>query len=347
MRLRHLAIMLGAGLAGAGCSAIHQGDPAVAVTASAETVVADNARVDADDPAIWASPDNPSRGVIFATDKTLGLYVHNLDGSVKSFFPVGPLNNVDLRAGFVVNGKSWVLVAATERQRFGIETFLLDPDTLETHHWGFIKTDMGEPYGFCMGVAGGRYYLLPNDKDGAIRQIEILPGANGPVGSVVRSLELGSQTEGCVVDDERGEFYIGEEDVAVWRYRFDPGAGDERTRIASADGHRLVADIEGMSILHDGTRKYLIVSSQGDSTYAVFDISTDQANYRGRFHIVDGIVDGTSATDGVDAFSGPIGNFPDGLVVVHDDHDSPSRLGQNFKLVDWRNIRSALKLDAR
>ena len=55
-------------------------------------------------------------------------------------------------------------------------------------------------------------------------------------------------------------------------------------------------------------------------------------------------------TDGVAALGGPVGPFPEGLVVVQDDVDSdgeePStvRARQNFKLVDWREVKRALGL---
>ena len=129
------------------------GDPPVLVTAVGEAYVPGNTYVDADDPALWADTDNPTRAVMFGTDKTRGLYVHNLDGSVRQFLPSGSRNNVDLRAGFPVGGREWVLVAATHDEANGINTYLFDPGTLETTDWGFIQTDADEPHGFCMAVA--------------------------------------------------------------------------------------------------------------------------------------------------------------------------------------------------
>ena len=113
------------------------GDPARPVVAAVETVVTTDAAVDADDPAF-----------------------HALDGTVRQFFPDGPMNNVDVRDGFVVDGKPMVLIAAAERDRFGVMTWLMDPDTLEVRRWGFISTSMGEPYGFCMGRRGDAFYVV-------------------------------------------------------------------------------------------------------------------------------------------------------------------------------------------
>jgi myo-inositol-hexaphosphate 3-phosphohydrolase len=91
-------------------------------------------------------------------------------------------------------------------------------------------------------------------------------------GRQVRAFAVGSQTEGCVADDALGRFYIGEEAVGIWRYGAEPGAGDMRTLVDSADqrGH-LTSNVEGLALAHgaDGSG-YLVASSQGSSTYALY-----------------------------------------------------------------------------
>ena len=111
------------------------GDPAKPVRAAVETVVTTDAAVDADDPAFWADPADPSRAVMFGTDKTDGLYVHNLDGTVRQFLPSGPVNNVDLRTGFTVQGREQVLVAASNDRvgGNGINVYLFDPGDADHH----------------------------------------------------------------------------------------------------------------------------------------------------------------------------------------------------------------------
>lgn len=327
------------------------GDPARPVMAVVETVVVTDPAVDADDPAFWADPRDPSRAVLFGADKSDGLYVHNLDGTVRQFFPDGPMNNVDVRDGFIVDGRPMVLVAAAERDRFGIMTWLMDPQSLEVRRWGFIPTDMGEPYGFCMGRRGDAFYVVPNNKNGDIHQIRITVGADGaPVGVVERRLKLGGQTEGCVVDDAADQIYVGEEDVGVWRFDFDPTADGAPTQVYAVDDFRLTDDTEGMTLIRDGDAKYLIVSSQGDSTYPVWRVIGEGAAatyaYVGRFAIVDGeAIDGVTHTDGLDAWSGPIGPWPEGAIAFHDDTDSPHPGQQNYKIVDWRDVKRALGLE--
>ena len=91
-----------------------KGETPKLVGAVVETIVETDPQVDADDPALWADAADPSRAVMFGTDKTDGLYVHDLDGTVRQFLPSGALNNVDLRTGFKANGRDdLVLVGAT------------------------------------------------------------------------------------------------------------------------------------------------------------------------------------------------------------------------------------------
>jgi 3-phytase len=80
-----------------------------------------------------------------------------------------------------------------------------------------------------------------------------------------------------------------------------------------------VADIEGMTIAYgSGTSGYLIVSSQGDSTLAVYDRATGA--FVKSFTVAgSGTVDGVSDTDGVDVVTASAGpGFEHGLLVVHD-----------------------------
>ena len=66
----------------------------------------------------------------------------------------------------------------------------------------------------------------------------------------MRQFSVGSTTEGCVADDEVGHFYVAEEDVAIWKYGAEPGAGTSRTKVDGAGGGRLTADIEGLAIYY-------------------------------------------------------------------------------------------------
>ncbi|UZK70918.1 phytase [Sphingomonas sp. S1-29] len=350
--MRAFLIGAGAALSLGGCAATMPnppwavGEQPALVQARVETVVDTDPTVDADDPALWADAKNPARAVMFGTDKTDGLYVHNMDGTVRQFLPSGPLNNVDTRTGFVVDGREQVLVAATNDGKMGINLYLFDPATMVTRDWGFVATDMGEPYGSCMGRSGDDFYLIANNKLGDIKQWRVRAGASGPEVTLLGSRKLASQLEGCVSDDVNGVLYVGEEDVGIWAFPLDATITAEPRSVARVDRKRITDDVEGLTIMQDGDSRYLIASSQGDSTFAVFRIADGIETYVGRFAVIDGVtIDGVTETDGVDAWSGPIGPFAEGALAMHDDRDGNGPQ-QNFKIVDWRDVRAALNLVA-
>jgi 3-phytase len=327
--------------------------PTVTVLPAAETEAVATANADAaDDPAIWAAPAGQTAmiagqsvaGFIAATDKKAGLYIYGLDGRQLQFIAEGLLNNVDLRS-VTVGGRPQVLIGASDRGRMGVALYLFDPAATDPANavrpWGFIPSDVAEPYGFCMGIERGAPHAILVGKDGQTRQYRITQGAAGPVGTEVRRFAVGSQSEGCVVDEAAGALYIGEEMTGVWRYGFGGAAGAARTLVQGVDATgRLIADVEGVALIRDRGATYLIVSSQGDSAFAVWRVGRRTPRYVGRFRVAaGGGIDAVSGTDGVAAYSGPIGPFPEGLVVVQDDENEGA---QNFKLIDWRAVRTAL-----
>ena len=325
----------------------------VPVPAAAETQAVGTARSDAaDDPEIWADPRDPSRAVIFGTDKKAGLYVYGLDGEVRAFLPEGPLNNVDLRPGFLVGEREQVLAAASHRTRGGALLFLMDPATLEVKTWGLASAPVSEPYGLCMGRRGEDTLVVVVGQAGDVRQLRVAAEQGRPTWVEEQAFAVGSQAEGCVIDDATGALYVGEEAKGIWRYSIDPAKGGARTLLEPAPGPRLTPDVEGLTLLRDSGKTYLIASSQGDNAFAVWRVLGETADSPGRFPVAAaGDVDAVTGTDGVAALGGPGGPYPEGLIVVPDDADTEGATGgvvrerQNFKLVDWRAVKSALEID--
>lgn len=321
------------------------------VAASAETQAVGTENADAaDDPAIWVDPADSSRVLIFGTDKKAGLYVYALDGSVHQQIDGGMPNNVDLRDGFAINGRSMVLLAASDRspERFGIALFLLDPVSLQTRYWGVIPVDLEEPYGLCLGRRGNDFIAIVDGTDGQVRQLRLSAGADGAPRAVEEArFALSSQTEGCVIDDRTGNLFIGEEAHGIWRTSINTGARAAPGQIAVAPSEMLAPDVEGLSLMYDGPNTWLMASSQGDSAFAVWNVSGD-VQYRGRFSVITANgIDSVTGTDGIAAYGGPAGHYASGLVVVQDDLDEAAgRTGerQNFKLIDFASIRDALSL---
>lgn len=328
--------------------------PAVSVQAIRQTDPVGTTRADAaDDPAIWRNAVDPARSLIIGTDKKAGLYSYGMDGKVRDFVAAGALNNVDLRVVPDTAGQPMILVAAsdrTDRARPRIALFKMDGQTGKLTALGSqsvfpsSRTAPAEAYGFCMGAARSEGYLARTFvvmKDGEIAEGRLRLTPSGIVSDYVRSMKVGSQSEGCVVDDKNSTLYVGEELVGIWRFNL-ADAQPMPQRFASVGaGDGLVDDVEGLSIVRDGSREWLLVSSQGDNAYVLFNLA--DAKLLGRFRISDGKIGGTSETDGLDVGIGDFGpGFETGLMVAQDGDNAP--FAQNFKLVPWADILKALGL---
>jgi len=316
------------------------------VTAAVETEPVPNGGDAADDPAIWVNPDDPSRSTVIGTDKEGGLAVYDLDGRQLQYLPDGQMNNVDLRDGFPLAGTDVALVTASNRNSNSIAIYKVDPASRRLENVAARDIHPGlETYGSCMyrSRKTGRLYYVVDSKDGDVEQWELFESGGRVDAKKVRSFDVGSQVEGCVADDDLGRLYISEEDVGIWRYGAEPTAGDERVKVDStgSSGH-LVADVEGLAITYgDGGKGYLIASSQGDSSYVVYERGGSNP-FVHRFRVRDGDrIDGTQETDGIDVTAADLGaSFSGGLFVAQDgDNDGGN---QNFKLVPWEAIIGAV-----
>jgi myo-inositol-hexaphosphate 3-phosphohydrolase len=329
----------------AGCASIPAAAPltqAPLVAASAETDPVDTAHDAADDPAIWRNAKDPAQSLVIGTDKKAGIHVYDMAGKRVSFTPAARLNNVDLRE---IGGR--VIAVASDRADVAqahVALFTLDTSTRRLVPMGRYPVGPGEAYGMCLWTRAKDKALFGFVvlKDGRIDQVRIDVSAPSPTVTTVRSMKLGTQAEGCVVDDRTGTLYVAEEDVGLWRFAADPAAPATATPIARVDGTTLVADAEGLALAPRGrTGGYLIVSSQGDSAYTVYRLPA--VTYAGRFRIGGGAIDGTSDTDGIELALGDFGPaYRQGLFVAQDGDNAPDT--QNFKYVSWAKVKAALGL---
>jgi len=190
-----------------------------------------------------------------------------------------------------------------------------------------------------------KLYAFVINRSGRVRQFEIHDSdGDGLLQSrQVREFSVGSETEGCVADDEPGALYVSEEDVALWRYEAEPGPEDLRVRVDDVSGSgNLAADIEGLTLVHlpDGGG-YLIASAQNvaspNNSYFVVYERTGGNAFVSAFRVVSGTAaDRCQRTDGIAAYPGSLGSsFPKGLFVCQDNNNTtPGSSGnQNFKLV--------------
>ena len=183
-----------------------------------------------------------------------------------------------------------------------------------------------------------------------MRQWVLKDNGNNKIGmTLVREFNVGSQTEGCVGDDETGDLYVGEENFGIWKYSAEPDGGDARVLVDSVDENgNLTADVEGLSIYYgENGEGYLVASNQGADSYALYQRSGDN-EFIGIFHVVADEatgIDGISETDGLDVTSANLGpDYPQGIFVAQDGRNIAPAERQNFKIVPWHRISEAMQL---
>ena len=308
------------------------------VPPSVETVPVPSRGDAADDPAIWIHPDAPARSLVVATDKRSGILVYDLAGNERQYLPEGNFNNVDLRTG--AWGRDDLTIAvASGREPAELVVFVLDHSSGQLRVARRNEPVVDEPYGICMYQdESDQPWVVLNGKDGLFVQFELQPDYTV---REARRWRTRTQPEGCVADDVAGVLYVGEENHGVWTLPADPRQPAELVGFAMVADGVLSADVEGMALYRvpgEG-RADLVVSSQGDNSYAVYDVASGA--HRGSFRIGGHPdIDGTSETDGIEVSSTPLPGFPEGVLIVQDG-DNPGG-NQNFKVVSWVDVRAAL-----
>ena len=316
-------------------------EPRVLVNAAAETDPVPSVDDAADDPAIWIHRTETSRSLILGTDKQAGLFVYGLDGKQRQFLAQGRLNNVDIH-----HGTGFDIAVATNRTNITIDVFRISSDGVVSFA-GSFPADMVDPYGITItrSRTSGDLHVFACDKPGLVRQWKLEVGATGaPRATLLRSFEVGSQSEGMIADETRGFVFIGEEGVGVWRYNSDPSDRSPNSTRVLVDAVRprgtLVADVEGLAIYRRGTTEYLVASSQGDNSFRLYDLAPPHT-LRGSFAVMPGSLGAVEDTDGLCITGVDLGGvYSQGLVVVQDGHNGPR--AQNFKLVPWSQIARGL-----
>ena len=336
-------------------------DDAVVVAATAETTPERTSCDAADDPAVWVDPVDPSNSLIVGANKRESLSVFRLDGRRISERQTGGSNNVDIRGGISVGGRDRIIVGATSPRGSRIDLFELDAASgrlLDIAETEVSTTPEVETSGFCFyrSPRSGYLFAISTDQSGLIEQWRLSDYGGGRLRArLVRQLRVGSEQEGCVADDANGLLFVAEENVGIWRFGAEPGTGTAGTLIARTGleegAGRMQADVEGLALYappHGGPDDgFLVASSQGNNTYVVYDRAAPHA-YRGTFQVT---FDGGAVanTDGIDLVAMPLGpEYPAGLLVIQDGFISKPgrpRQNQNFKLVSWEAVASALALE--
>jgi 3-phytase len=197
-----------------------------------------------------------------------------------------------------------------------------------------------------MGKVDGLPLFIANGKNGSIRAFNYDKSQNSLI--LWKSWSVDTQPEGMVIDDEHQVLYVGEEQNGIWRIDLKSPESEPTLIISStaADNENIRYDIEGLAIYDNGEGQgFLVASSQGNFTYAVFDRLTNE--YLGSFKIMAGNqIDGVEETDGLEIYSRSLTDqYPKGILLVQDgfNYEGDSLVAQNFKLVNFSDVLKALE----
>jgi 3-phytase len=319
------------------------------VTPHTETTPVESAGDAADDVALWVNPADPAASLVIGTDKRGGLESYDLKGRRVQRLPgpAGTFNNVDVRSGFSLDGQTVTLVGTAGRE---MSFFRIDPGNRQLRDVGARDfPSKWSEVGYCMyrSTVSGRFYAFLTEPDGDVTQYELFDQGGRVDARVVREWPLGRAAEGCVADDATGRLFVSEEKAGIWRFNAEPDASPvDRTQVdrVGGGGH-LVADVEGLALVaQPGRDGFLIASSQGDSSFAIYRRGQDHT-WLGQREVVDGAAaDGCSATDGIEAVAAELGpDFPSGIFICQDgDNTTPGSAGrQNFKYIRLDQVLDA------
>lgn len=344
---------------------------------------------DADDPAIYLHPTDAAKSLVVTAVKNGGLRVYDLCGQELQTVNPGDIryNNIDVQYGFRLGSQTIDIAVASDRNNDKLAIFKINPDATSGNYLEDITNSSistifqalpfnpeylpseRSAYGLTIyrsPVTNNYYVFVSRRETGDIAQLKLVDQGNGKIGAeLVRNFtvtpptELGDvdpQIEGMVVDQETGYLYIGQENIGIWKFEAEPnGSNNGRLidKIKDLDGSNLVDDVEGLSIYYGADGKgYLLVSSQGDNTFAVYRREGNN-EFIGRFAIGNnGEIDSVQESDGADVINVALGaNFPFGLFVTQDgdnlpaeiviDDDEEENINSNFKFIPWENIANA------
>ncbi|MDC9507722.1 phytase [Pseudoalteromonas sp. Angola-4] len=301
----------------------------------------------ADDPAIWINEQDAKSSLILGTDKRRGLMVYDLAGNKIQSLNVGRLNNVDVRQHQGINNETQTWITASNRTLNSISVFTVDSEN-KVNHVTEVATNLTEIYGMCMYSSESGQYVFVNDKSGLFQQYKLTGEQGNLSGKLVREFTLPSQPEGCSADDKLGQLFACEEDAGIWYIGAEPTSGNKAAMLQGIN-EQLVADVEGMEIYHADDKRYLVVSSQGDNSYVLYKISDNtqpSLSFAGKFNVIANLdkgIDGAGETDGLTVTAKPLPGYPEGMLIVQDGYNRMPLQPQNFKIIDWREVKKAIK----
>ena len=131
----------------------------------------------ADDPAFWFNKTNPEKSIVFGTDKKSGIYTYDLSGKTLNYFPMGRINNIDLRSDYIIQDRTVSLLAGTNRDLNRVDFLLIGSNgSVVEYYDNSYQTELTSVYGLCMfkDTDNSKTFIFVTDeKSLAIYQYEI------------------------------------------------------------------------------------------------------------------------------------------------------------------------------
>jgi 3-phytase len=325
---------------------------------------------DPDDPAIWVHPTDPSKSLIFGTDKmpgTGGLYVFGMNGAVAaSFTPLDRPNNVDVGYRFRSGSGTVDIAVVTERLKHRLRVFGIAPDT------GAVRDLAPEGLPVLQGQTGDAaepmgIALYERPRDGAVFAI-VAPKSGGATnylwqyrldskgGTIAATFvrrfgtfsRIGAEPgtigeiEAVVVDDALGYVYYSDERFGIHKWHADPDHADAGKELAVLGRSGYQGDREGLAIYSGPNGAgYLVSSDQVPGATRLMIYPRNGA--AGRPHdqpLITAIPTRADSTDGLDVTSRALPGLAGGALVMM--NSSP----RNFLIYDWKEVAKRLGVNA-
>lgn len=306
-------------------------------------IITEKTANDSDDPAIWVNKKDPSKSIVFGTDKDTNgaIYAFDLEGKIiqnKTIKGIKRPNNVDLSYDFQLNDSTKVdIIAFTERENQQIRLFAV-PELKPLDNGGFkvFEDASQENYKYPMGIAlynsptSNKTYAIVSRKEGPksgyLYQYELVSDSIGITSKLVRKFGNFSgkkEIEAIAVDNELGFIYYSDEQHCIRKYHAEPQKGNEEVACFAQD--KFKSDIEGIAIAKTGKKSgYIIVSDQQRGTFNIFDRETNK--------FIKAVNLTTLETDGCDVTTISLNSkFPSGLFVAMNDE-------KNFFFYDFNKL---------
>lgn len=302
---------------------------------------------DADDPALWIHPAMPDSSLIIGTDKGTitdgGLYVWNLNGTLRQYLEIKHPNNVDVGYGLRVDGANIDIAVASMRTQARIRVFKIDSLARKlvevTSNSPILVPSL--PYGLTLyrRPRDGALYAFVSSKHPdyfkKIVQVRLWGENDGKVhGKIVR--EFGAHNgviEGMVVDEQLGYLYSAESDTGVHKYYADPAKSANRLAVL-ANEKSFKGDRKGLALYAcaDSTG-YLLVASPDEQSVKVYPRAGAKSTPHQQPLLA--IIRNVTKKYGVGLeVSSRLASrkFPRGVMIWHDEED------RKFRLYPWEKV---------